>query len=192
MHAREPRIGRPSEEDTARWIRAARRGDKWAAESLYRAYAPGLHAVMRRIAGDDDTAADWGQEAWIRVFEALGTYRGDARFSTWLYRLAFNTAVSLRRRARRQRLEVALTATVASPSQEAAILARLDVERLLQTLPAAMRAIVVLHDIEGRTHEEIAQMLAIRPATSRSHLCKARARLQRPLGAIVRVVEDHV
>ena len=73
-------------------IRLAADGDARAIRQLYDRYSPRVYAVVRRIAGDDDLAQDYAQEAWIRAIRALPTFRGDARFSTWLHRIAVNAA----------------------------------------------------------------------------------------------------
>ncbi len=74
-------------------IRLAADGDARAIRQLYDRYSPRVYAVVRRIAGDDDLAQDYAQEAWIRAIRALPTFRGDARFSTWLHRIAVNAAL---------------------------------------------------------------------------------------------------
>ena len=94
---------RPSENEL---IRQAADGDARAIRSLYDRYAPRVYAVVRRIAGDDDLAQDYAQEAWIRAIRALPTFRGDARFSTWLHRIAVNTALDFLKRAGRSPVRV--------------------------------------------------------------------------------------
>ena len=80
-------------------IRLASQGDGVAIRALYERYAPRVYAVVRRIAGDDDLAQDYAQEAWIRAFRALPTFRGESRFSTWLHRIAVNAALQAVRKA---------------------------------------------------------------------------------------------
>jgi len=164
-------------------VRRALAGDHAAATALYDAHAPRLYAVMRRIALDDATAEDWAQEAWIRAFGSLASFRADARFGTWLYRIAFNTAMDLRRKAARRAAAPMDIGAQTVESGEDRVIARATVEAALARLPDSLRAVTVLHEIEGFSHEEIAEMLDIRPATSRSHLFKARVRLQHLLGA---------
>ncbi|HEX8243936.1 MAG TPA: sigma-70 family RNA polymerase sigma factor [Longimicrobium sp.] len=169
--------------DEADLIRRARLGEERAAAELYRAHAPRLFAALRRIAGDDAAAEDWAQEAWIRVLTSLDRFRGESRFSTWLYRVAFNVAASLRRSRRWGRGEVELgeeTKTV--EADEARVLDRLTLEGALARLTPSMRSVLVLHDVEGYRHDEIAAMLGIGASTSRSQLFKARARMEALLG----------
>lgn len=159
-------------------IRRAQQGDATAIRDLYRRYAPRVHAVVRRLAGDDALAEDWAQEAWVRAFRALPTFRGDARFSTWLHRIAVNSALHGRRwRERRVAREVALPATDPAGRTDHVRL-RIHLQRALDQLPEGMRQVVVLHDVEGYTHEEIGDMLGIAAGTSKSQLFKARARLR--------------
>ena len=88
----------------ADYIKRARNGDGDAVRELYNRYAPRVYAVVRRLAGDDALAEDWAQEAWIRAIRALPSFRGDSRFSTWLHRIAVNSALHGRRwRERRAR-----------------------------------------------------------------------------------------
>jgi RNA polymerase sigma-70 factor (ECF subfamily) len=160
-------------------IRLAQHGDAAAIRELYRKYAPRVHAVVRRLAGDDQLAEDWAQEAWVRAFRALPTFRGEARFSTWLHRIAVNSALHGKRwRERRVQQEVALPDTDEPSVRSDQVMLRLNLQRALDTLPEGMRQIIVLHDVEGYTHEEIGDLLGIAPGTSKSQLFKARARLR--------------
>jgi RNA polymerase sigma-70 factor, ECF subfamily len=160
-------------------IRRARDGDADAIRDLYRRYAPRVHAVVRRLAGDDALAEDWAQEAWVRAFRALPGFRGEARFSTWLHRIAVNSALHGRRgRERRAGREVALTERTDRATRGDTVVLRISLQRALDALPEGMRQVVVLHDVEGYTHEEIGELLGIAPGTSKSQLFKARARLR--------------
>jgi RNA polymerase sigma-70 factor (ECF subfamily) len=166
----------------ADYIQRAQRGDGDAVRELYRRYAPRVYAVVRRLAGDDALAEDWAQEAWVRAIRALPRFRGDARFSTWIHRIAVNSALHGRRwRERRVRNEVALPTVVPVPPQGEHTVLRLSLEQALQSLPDGMRQVLVLHDIEGYTHEEIADLLGVTPGTSKSQLFKARARMRKVL-----------
>lgn len=168
-------------------IRQACDGDARAVRALYERYAPRVYAVVRRIAGDDESAQDYAQEAWIRAIRALPTFRGDARFSTWLHRIAVNAALqALRRSENRERREAPMPDAVPAPSLRRDALLQQRLERALDRLPAGMRTILILHDVEGYTHEEIGESLGIASGTSKSQLFKARARMRdllRPRGA---------
>jgi RNA polymerase sigma-70 factor (ECF subfamily) len=178
-------------------LQQAREGDEGAMRALYNRYAPRVYAVVRRIAGDDGLADDWAQEAWIRAFRALPGFRGDAAFSTWLHRVAVNSALQGKRsRTRHDAREEPLPAvlpdrhdagdrdpTVLRISLERAL------ERALERVPDGMRQVLVLHDVEGFTHEEIGEMLGIAAGTSKSQLSKARAKMRVLLRAADTVVE---
>jgi RNA polymerase sigma-70 factor (ECF subfamily) len=162
-------------------IRLAQEGDAAAMRELYRRYSPRVFAVVRRLAADDALAEDWSQEAWVRAFRALPRFRGEARFSTWLHRIAVNSALHGRRwRERRVSNEVPLPVAPeqASHGSPDSPVLRLSIQKALDRLPEGMRRVVVLHDVEGYTHEEIGAELGISPGTSKSQLFKARAKLR--------------
>jgi RNA polymerase sigma-70 factor (ECF subfamily) len=164
------------------FVKRARDGDADAIRELYRRYAPRVFAVVRRLAGDDALAEDWAQEAWIRAIRALPTFRGDARFSTWLHRIAVNSALHGRRwRERRTRNEVALPVALQLRDRADESALRIALQRALDALPEGMRQILVLHDVEGYTHEEIGETLGVTAGTSKSQLFKARARMRKAL-----------
>jgi RNA polymerase sigma-70 factor (ECF subfamily) len=170
-------------------VRQAKRGDEMAMHALYRRYAPRVYAVVRRIAGDDATADDWAQEAWIKAFRALPGFRGDSAFSTWLHRVAVNSALQGRRKqSRRDAREAPLSPTLPGRGPDPAAL-RVLLERALERLPEGMRQVLVLHDVEGFTHEEIGGMLGIAPGTSKSQLFKARVKMREMLRPMDREVE---
>jgi RNA polymerase sigma-70 factor (ECF subfamily) len=157
----------------------ARQGERAAIEALYAKYAARVFAVVRRLSGDDALAEDWAQEAWIRAIRALPKFRGDAQFSTWLHRIAVNSALHGQRwRGRRAGREEALPETYPAPATEERPVLKVRIERALARLPERMRQVLVLHDVEGHTHEEIAEMLGIMPGTSKSQLFKARAHMR--------------
>ncbi|TVR62976.1 MAG: sigma-70 family RNA polymerase sigma factor [Gemmatimonadales bacterium] len=168
----------PSEREL---IDGAAQGDRAASRALYERYAPRVYAVVRRIAGDEDLAEDAAQEAWIRAFRALPGFRGDARFSTWLHRIAVNSALQgLRGRRRRSEVQETLPDDLPDPGDDESAdpLAARRLEAALDRLPQGMRTILVLHDVEGFTHGEIAERLGVQPGTSKSQLFKARARMR--------------
>ena len=171
-------------------IRRAQQGDQAAIRELYDRHSPRVYAVVRRLAGDDALAEDWAQEAWVRAIRALPRFRGDARFSTWLHRIAVNSALHGKRwRDRRTSREITLPVgnhgTPEPPPEHATRtedpMLRLTLQRALDKLPEGMRQIVVLHDVQGYTHDEIGAMLGIAAGTSKSQLFKARAHLRRIL-----------
>lgn len=171
-------------------VRLAIRGEEAALHALYRRYAPRVYAVVRRVAGDDALADDWAQEAWIRVFRALPGFRGDSAFSTWLHRVAVNSALQGRRsRARHDDRERPLQETHPVTGTDPAVL-RITLERAMARLPDGMRRVLVLHDVEGFTHDEIGEALGISPGTSKSQLFKARAKMRQLLRSVERPAEE--
>jgi len=172
-------------------IRQASEGDGPAVRALYERYAPRVYAVVRRIAGEDDLAQDYAQEAWIRAIRALPTFRGDARFSTWLHRIAVNAALQANRKAEtRKKREGPMPETVAVGPRSGDSLLAQRLERALDQLPDGMRRVLTLHDVEGYTHEEIGEMLGINSGTSKSQLSKARAKMREMLRGLDGLAND--
>lgn len=179
----------------AQLIRQACEGEGAAVRALYERYAPRVYAVVRRIAGDDDLAQDYAQEAWIRAIRALPTFRGDARFSTWLHRIAVNSALqSLRKADNRGKRRRAMPAeeTLAAPAVPGDTLLRRRLEGALQELPEGMRQVLILHDIEGYTHDEIGDMLGVTAGTSKSQLFKSRVKMRALLQGLKGSSDDGV
>ena len=170
-------------------IRRAIQGDERALRLLWSQYAPHIDAVVQRLAGDPELAADIAQEVWIQIFRALHTFRGDAQFGTWAHRIAVNRTLNALRKVRRlDKLEVEIedeTATVEDDSDRSFIAASID--EAVSQLPAGARTVFLLHDVEGYTHEDIARELGITPGASKSQLFKARAKLRRLLAHLVDV-----
>lgn len=165
-------------------IEKARQGDGGAVRELYQRHAGRVYAVVKRLAGHDEALAeDWAQEAWVRAIRALPTFRGDSRFTTWLHRIAVNSALHGRRsRLRKAGRETAMmddTFSVRAVAETSVL--KLKLERAMERLPEGMRKVLVLHDVEGYTHEEIGEMLGVNPGTCKSQLFKARARMRRLL-----------
>lgn len=173
-------------------IRLAAEGDARAIRTLYDRYAPRVYAVVRRIAGDDDLAQDYAQEAWIRAIRALPSFRGDARFSTWLHRIAVNAALQALRKAetRRKHEGPAPEIVPVAPAHGDSLL-RMRLERALDGLPEGMRRVLILHDVEGYTHEEIGDVLGVTSGTSKSQLFKARAKMRAMLAKLGGAAQDH-
>jgi len=163
----------------AQIIRQACEGNGTAVRALYERYSPRVYAVVRRIAGDDDLAQDYAQEAWIRAIRALPTFRGDARFSTWLHRIAVNSALQALRKAdtRKKREGPMPDAVPVNPANRDTLLGGL-LEQAMDQLPEGMRQVLILHDVEGYTHEEIGNVLGVSTGTSKSQLFKARAKMR--------------
>jgi len=168
-------------------IRRAVAGDERALRALWSQHAPHIDAVVRRLVGDPDLAADVAQEVWIQIFRALPTYRGESQFGTWAHRIAVNRTLNALRRSRRlAQVEAEIddeTAAVEPDGERSLLMASIE-DAAAQLAPGA-RAVFVLHDVEGYTHEEIARELGITPGGSKSQLFKARAKLRRLLAHLL-------
>jgi RNA polymerase sigma-70 factor (ECF subfamily) len=168
-------------------IKRALKGDERAMHTLWVKHAPHIDAVVRRLVGDDDQAADIAQEVWIQIFRALPGYRGESQFGTWAHRIAVNRTLNALRKLRRiHNVETAIeedSATV-EDDHDAAFLAD-SIEAAAARLSPGARTVFVLHDVQGYTHEEIAAELGITCGGSKSQLFKARAKLRRLLAHLV-------
>ncbi|MBI4513799.1 MAG: sigma-70 family RNA polymerase sigma factor, partial [Gemmatimonadetes bacterium] len=136
-------------------IRRAQAGDVAAMRELYDDHAGRVYAVLRRLAGDDDLAQDLAQDVWVTAFRKLGAFEGRSSFGTWVYRVAVNTAMGrLRERARRPvtDLDVDDWVQTADGNPDRTV-DRIALSRALDRLPAGYRTVLVLHDLEGYTHE---------------------------------------
>jgi RNA polymerase sigma-70 factor (ECF subfamily) len=169
-------------------IQRAIRGDETAMRSLWSRHAPHIDAVVRRLVGGDlDLAADIAQEVWIQIFRALPQYRGDSQFGTWAHRIAVNRTLNALRKTRRlAKIETDVeedTALVEPDPERALVMA--TIENAANRLSPGARAVFLLHDVEGYTHEEIAERLGITSGGSKSQLFKARAKLRTLLAHLV-------
>jgi RNA polymerase sigma-70 factor, ECF subfamily len=169
--------------DDAQLIAACRRGEARAMEMLYHQYKRRVFGMAHRIVGASDSE-EVAQEVFVRVFRGLASFRGDSALSTWIYRLTVNASLShLARRGRRQEVGDDSLGDLPAPpvaERDSALAAR--IEAALAQLPAGYRAILVLHDVEGLSHEECAAILECRVGTCKSQLHKARARMRELLG----------
>jgi RNA polymerase sigma-70 factor (ECF subfamily) len=167
--------------------RSAAAGDTSAFEALYRRHAARVHGVVARLVGFDRARAeDLVQEAFVRAWQALPAYRFESAFGTWLHRLAVNTAL-MELRSRRSRPQAdgddeALERVGTPDSAGHATALSLDLERAVATLPPRARAVLVLYDVEGWKHEEIADALGMAVGSSKAQLHRARGLLRTRLG----------
>ncbi len=168
-------------------IRRAINGDESALRAIWTQHAPRIDALVRRLVGDQDQAADVAQEVWIQIFRALPGYRGDSQFSTWAHRIAVNRTLNALRAMRRiSKIEVDIEedTSMVEHTGDRALLAQ-TIDEAVQKLSPGARAVFVLHDVEGYTHEDIATELGITSGGSKSQLFKARAKLRRLLAPLM-------
>jgi RNA polymerase sigma-70 factor, ECF subfamily len=179
-------------------IRLACDGDPHAFERLYKLHSRRVYALCLRLAGNPTDAEDFTQEAFLQLFRKIHTFRGEARFSTWLHRLAVN--VVLMRRRKKRHPEVSLDATNDPADADArplldlggpdlrlsGVLDRVNLSKALEQLPDGYREMFILHDVEGYEHNEIAGILGCSVGNSKSQLFKARLRLRELLREALR------
>jgi RNA polymerase sigma-70 factor (ECF subfamily) len=180
MHASGP--ARQAAGTATDYVARAAKGDVRAFEQLYQTHLPKVHSLVRRMAGGRDTD-ELTQDVFVRVWQKLGSFRGDSAFSTWLHRLAVNVVIERFRTetARRQRLHDGeeIFETISGPVRSGDL--SMDFETALLKLPDGAREIFVLHDVEGYKHHEIASMLDLSSGTSKAQLHRARRMLRKHL-----------
>ena len=157
----------------------AGKGDAVAFERLYRRHAARIHSLCRRMI-NPDAADDVTQDVFVRAWQKLHLFRGEAAFGTWLHRLAINVVLAKRTELAKHRTRYSDDETVweRAAARPYAGDTRMDVETALARLPDGAREIFVLHDIEGYKHEEIAHLLGVSAGTSKSQLHRARMALR--------------
>ena len=167
--------------------------DEAAFRALYRRHTPALWPMaLRIVGGSEETAREVIQETWLRAAGQLPRFRWESALRTWLTGIALNCAREAVRAERRGHpaaaaypegeppTGVGFTAAGGLPAPRAE---PIDLARAVDALPEGYRTVLVLHDVEGHTHEEIAAMLEIETVTSRSQLHRARRRLRETLSA---------
>ena len=157
-------------------------GDAHAFERLYRSHVGRVYALVRRMLDDED-ADEVTQDIFVRAWQKLGTYRGEAAFSTWLHRVGVNVILARRQTLgiRRNRFLEGDEVLDAVPGRRSAPETTLDFESALARLPSGAREVFVLHDVEGYRHEEIADRLGITSGGSKAQLHRARLLLRQSL-----------
>ncbi len=165
--------------DDTELVDSARDGDQRAFETLYRRHQGRLMALCWRMCGGNDTlASELVQDAFVRAWQKLHLFRGEAKFSTWLHRLTVNVVLSdrrirMRRLDREQPLELA-----PEPGNAPNMGLDADLESAISRLPERARTVLVLHDVEGLKHTEIAQLADMAVGTSKAQLHRARKLLR--------------
>jgi RNA polymerase sigma factor (sigma-70 family) len=156
-----------------RLLSAVAAGDEAAFLSLYRQHTPRLFAVVLRMLGRRADAEDAIQEAWLRAVRGLSGFRRDSSFPTWLTGIGIRCALEIiRKRLPADTSDSADIADAGTPDLT------IDLERAIAGLPDGYRVVLVLHDVEGFTHEEIGRLLEVEPGTSKSQLFHARRALR--------------
>lgn len=178
----------PGAGDDRSLVAAAARGDVAAFESLYRSHVGRVLGVIGRLVGGQRARAEeLTQDAFVRAWQALPAFRFESAFATWLHRLAVNTAL-MDLRSRRVRPhddgdDAALDRVGAADTAGHTTALALDLERAVASLPPRARAVLVLYDVEGWQHEEIAAALGMAVGSSKAQLHRARQLLRTRLEA---------
>lgn len=153
------------------------RGESWARKELYEQYAPAMMSVCMRYVGDRETARDLLQDGFVKIFTKIRSYSGSGAFGGWIRRIFVTTALEYLRSSENTRLS------------NYSVLDRLSADDLLACvaqLPPGYRTVFNLYAIEGYTHSEIAEMLHVQEATSRSQFIRARNALQKSVQSLIR------
>jgi RNA polymerase sigma-70 factor, ECF subfamily len=163
-------------------VTLAAQGDVRAFERLYRSHVARIHSLARRMLGDG-LAGEAAQDVFVRAWQKLASFRGEAAFGTWLYRLAINVMLARRTSlaVERGRFRDEDGILESLPGRPGGSDARMDFEVALERLPSGARTVFVLYDVEGYRHDEIASMLGISTGTSKAQLHRARMILRRHL-----------
>ena len=170
-------------------VRRAQSGDEQAFATLFRQHKSRVYSVCLLMTKDVAEAEDLTQEAFLQVFRTVGSFRGDAAFSTWLYRVAVNTVLmKLRRRKAPPTISLDEPVSPESPSLQrdfgkddpdlTGLIDRIALRRALQELPEGCRTIFALHEVEGYQHHEIAELLDCSVGNSKSQLHKAKLKMR--------------
>jgi RNA polymerase sigma-70 factor (ECF subfamily) len=156
-------------------------GDAAAERELYETYVDRIYRLAFRLAGEDELARDFTQATFIRAFEKIGSFRGESSLSTWLHSIGVSVALNGLRKTKRLRnreapmeegLKIGASRTEAEPDLKERM------ARAIDALADKYRAVFVMHDVEGYTHDEISGTLNIPIGTSKSHLFQARSKLR--------------
>jgi len=170
--------------DERELIARVRAGDGAAERALYDAHVDRVYRLAYRLAGDDELAREFTQDTFVRAFERLSSFRGEAKLSTWMHAIATSVVLNGLRKVKRLRqretdLDDATGLSGARREAEPDLKRRLA--RAIDDLPEGYRTVFVMHDVEGFTHEEIGDTLGIETGTSKAQLSRARARLRETL-----------
>jgi RNA polymerase sigma-70 factor (ECF subfamily) len=183
----EPQSAKGSD-DTAALVALAALGDVSAFERLYARSAGRVYAVCIRMTGDAQRARELTHDAFVRAWERLSTFRGEAAFETWMHRIAVNLVLGADRAERRRLARVVSTEDEPDGESRAAfgraapdVETRVDLERAIAALPPRARQVFVLHDVEGYRHDEIADRLDLQSSSVRAQLHRARQLIMRML-----------
>ena len=172
-------------------VRRAQKGDRFAFERLVEQHEQRLYTLAARVLGSREDAADAVQEALVRAWLALPKFRGDARFSTWLYRIVVNAAHDMRPKRREMP-----TDELPEPADPRDRFAERELsgelQRALDALDESYRVAVVLYDVLGCSYAEIAEMTGVAEGTVKSRIFRGRSELAERLGTPAESTESNL
>jgi RNA polymerase sigma-70 factor (ECF subfamily) len=179
------RLHKQEFQDDLEIVRRAVAGDSEAFLSIYRQNLPHVYAACLRISADRDKAEEITQQALVKTWEMLASYRGESPLSAWIHRIAVNVSLDYLRSRKRLNKWMEFTddpGSFENVDPTSSPETHLDLEQAIGMLPPQARTVLVLHDIEGYSHDEISEMLGIAAGTSKAHLHSARRLLKEVLG----------
>ena len=182
-------------EETAKWLSLAQKGDEKAFEALVLSYEKVVYHVALRMMGNAEDAMDLSQEAWIKIYHAIGQFDGKCAFSTWIYRITTNVCIdALRKKKNKDTISMeeaadsedgfGLQIADTSATPEERYLKRERCQELLsamERMPPQHKAILLLRDLKDWSYEEIGTILDLNPGTVKSRLYRARENLRKEI-----------
>ena len=162
-------------------VERAQRGDASAIRALYDAHVDRIYRLTYRLTGVEHLAREVTQDTFVRAFAAIGEFRGDSAFGTWLHSIAVSLSLNEIKRRKRERarnapLEDAVALAASAPHSDPLLRAKLM--EAVNDLPEGCRTVFMMHDAEGYTHQEIAAALGVTEGTSKAQLARARGKLR--------------
>ena len=161
-------------------VQRCKAGDLAAFEKLFHLYGKKLYSLCMRMSGNSHEAEDLMQEIFVILIKKIKAFRGDSKFSTWLYRVAVNTCISQLRKKKKNLVPLAEEDEPAKilSVQPSPVAQRETLKKAIASLPPGYRTAIVMHDIQGFNHAEIAETLGISVGASKSQLFKARRKMR--------------
>lgn len=176
--------------DEQQLIAGCKKGEAWARKTLYELYAPGMLSVCMRYVGNKESARDLLQDGFLKIFTKIDTYSGSGAFGGWIRRVFVTTALEHLRKNDALRLSLNFDECEELADEiEVSVLDRLSADDLhdcVSRLPNGYRTVFNLYAIEGYSHSEIAEILHIQEASSRSQFIRARNLLQKNVQSLIK------
>jgi RNA polymerase sigma-70 factor (ECF subfamily) len=162
-------------------VRRVLGGDPAAERELYDTHVDRVYRLAYRMTGDTEQASEYTQDTFVRVFERLAEFRGEAALSTWITSIALSVVYNGLRKVKRFRqreTDLEDAAPMPATTRQAEPDLKVKLKAAIEALPEGYRTVFTMHDIEGYTHEEIAATLGVQEGTSKAQLSRARAKLR--------------